>query len=247
MLKSLNSEVVYRLYRPLKGVRSLAVEFETRRDLDIFNAALAKFSKIFGSPLQQLSNTPVKTIDRFFWQPIYNFRHEEITIHAADAFAAHYVVNRDSNSFFSERSNTYRKTANAQLREIKRLIRCPNGNGWGFAPTLATLKLLENTKLNTLRILGAMEVYAEGETTYLERRAFKARCYPRCVVFANVDYGDVDLYYLGDFQDMVIDAETGMVLERKVILDGLVAEEAKVTYLEVDGRLDPALFADLLP
>ncbi len=181
-----------------------------------------------------LTSTPLRRVRHIEWQHPHDlsYREEEHYDDVIRGFTL--TIDRTRRKYVNIYGDERTDDINSDLDEMKVLAQC-SGIERGLAPTLATMRLLEELPLYPMQVLWANHIEALGKETYLNRDAIRIHGHPVCPAFMRGGF-TYDIVQVGDYQSMLVDMETGILLERQIIIDGLVAESEYISSISVDKQ-----------
>jgi hypothetical protein len=235
----LTRKVVYRLFTSLKDIQTLHVSTERTGDQNLYRQCMNKFIKDYDSSLPELTVFAKHRIRKVFWKsPVY-FRQDMTSSYDTKTEDSQLVIN---DSFYQSKNSTdvYHYSAE-EIKQGKHLHLCENQKYLGFQSSLAALELLDDYQLNPRKMLWGTTLEAMSQETFLQREAIRFRTQAICTSFLGFTPVE-DIYVFGDYQEHLVDVETGILLERRIIIDNKTADLEKVTEIQVNTEIDLELF-----
>lgn len=230
-MDELRRSAVYALYTALRGLEYLKVRIETQRDLRLFNRCLDAFTRNYaasaGAPLTQ---TPLRLVRDIEWRHPHFLTYRE-RAHMEDGVRGYAMTINKTERRYSPDEGEERLENLADTPDVLRTLSLCTHSEHGLPATPATLRLLEELPLNPAQVLWACYLEPLRRETFLGRDAIRVRAYPKCPALMGAAFS-YDVLHLGDYQTMVVDAQLGVLLERRIFLDGEVAETERITHLD---------------
>jgi hypothetical protein len=233
--------LIYRIHSALTNVASLSVTIEHEKDIVLANRCIRKLMKDYNTthPLLPETTAKEKRVTRVHWQQPFHLKREVQYLYDNEVEKTVLLVD-EAHSIYVDKYGNRHTIAHEDRGDYERLTLCRGRTYRGFELTMASMELLYMYQLNPIELLWTVTFEALREETFLGRPALRCRTYPVCAGFPKWSAPKEDLFAMGDYQELVVDEATGILLERRTVIDGLVADAERVTSIEVNRRIDAA-------
>jgi hypothetical protein len=137
---------------------------------------------------------------------------------------------------------TYAYSYHEMAQHNAHLRLCEDRTYKGFNANLATDELWRDYQLFPTPLLYTADIGPSQQIKHKGRDAIRFTSTDICTVFMTHSQPSEDIFAIGDYQNHILDLETGILLDRQIIVDDAVADREYVTDITVNVPLSRTFF-----